>query len=472
MNSLALLISFLLAIHPAELPEPVVVGNLEAAYRSHYRGSLQFSQGNFQKANNYFQKAFDIDPNNPSFAFSLGVSMGRIGQIDRGLSILQQGLNKLKKQDPEYEHKLAKAHFFEGMIQLYGQRYGEAIRAFRNSIEIQKNIEDAPAVLSIFNNALGYAIVMDQGSGSHRRADLANHFHVHKRDLLKAIDFFEEALLADGSNKAAQRNYHKLCDSLQIPPRITYDTLGPVKRFNAPTGSSFFLPSNVMRAIEFTQYDEVLLLLDISGSMVMEKVICMDTTRFMVMKETAAFVLDNLNSSTRVGIATIGGDCNTTPKLWEEVGKLSLRDLKRTVDFLYPHGTTPLLERLKESPELFSDSTSTKKAIFLVSDGANVCRDPSGSICEWANAISRKNVTINIMTFLDATLNHINAFAEYTCLADNTKGKILYMDNLHCSLEYYTPDLVKDCQLYLPDFQRVNCWGPSVKNLWAIFPEE
>lgn len=471
MNIIAFLFYLFLANPPTDIPEVAPVRNLEAAYRSHYRGSIQFSKGNFQKANSYFQKAYDIDPTNSNFAFAFSVSLGRNGHIDRGLQVLQDGKRELKKQDPEYEQKLAKAHFFEGMIFLYGQRFGLAIKAFRSGIQIQEKLED-PTTLSIMSNALGYAIMMDQGSGSHRRADLAAHFHVHKRDLIKAIDYFEMALLADGSNKAAQHNYHKLCDSLQIPPRIAYDTLGPIKRFNAPTGSSFFLPSNVMRAIEFAKYDEVLLLLDISGSMVMEKVICMDTTRFMVMKETAAFVLDNLAPSTKVGIATIGGDCNTVPKLWEAVGKLSLRDLKQTVDFLYPHGTTPLLGRLKQSPELFSDSTSTEKAIFLVSDGANVCRDPSGSICEWANTLSRKNVTINIMTFLDATLNHINAFAEYTCLADNTQGKILYMDNLHCSLEYYTPDLIKDCLLYLPEFQRVTCWGPSVKNLWAIFPED
>lgn len=471
MNILTLLLYSILISFSIELPEAVPVRDLEAAYRSHYRGSIQFSKGNFQKANNHFQKAYEIDPLNASFAFSLGVSLGRIGQFDRGLRILQDGKGQLKKQDPEYRQKLAQAHFFEGMVLLYSQRYGLAINAFRNSIQIQENLED-PATLSIFNNALGYAIMMDQGSGSHRRADLPSHQHVHKRDLLRAIDYFENALLLDGSNPAAQHNYHKLCDSLQILPRISYDTLGPTRRFNAPTSSSFFLPSNVMRAIEFAQYDEVLLLLDISGSMVMEKVTCMDTTRFLVMKETAAFVLDNLSSSTQVGIATIDGDCNTVPKLWEAVGSLSIENLKMTVDFLYPHGTTPLLSRLKQSPELFSENNSTNKAIFLVSDGANVCRDAGGGICDWANGLAQRNVTINIMTFLDATLNHINAFAEYTCLADNTHGKILYMDNLHCSLEYYTPDLVKDCLLYLPEFRRVDCWGPSVKNLWAIFPED
>lgn len=471
MNILAPIFYLLLSISapsPSGQPPP---GNLEAAYRSHYRGSIQYGKGNFQKANNYFQKAYDIDPHNPSFAFSLAVSLGRTGQIDDGLNVLRIGTGNLKKQDPEYQQKLAKAHFFEGMIHVFGQRFGSAIQAFRNSISIQKELDD-PETLSIIHNAVGYAIVMDQGSGAHRRADLAPHLHVHQRDFLRAMEYFEASLLQDGSNPAAQYNYHKLCDSLEIAPRITYDTMGPVKRFNAPTGSSFFLPSNVMRAIEFAQYEEVLLLLDISGSMVMEKVTCMDTTRFMVMKETAAFVLDNLAPTTRVGIATIGGDCNTVPKLWESVGKLSLKDLKQTVDFLYPHGTTPLLERLKQSPELFSDSLTAQKAIFLISDGANVCSDPGGGICEWAKDLSKRNVTINVMTFLDATLNHINAFAEYTCLADNTKGKILYMDNLNCSLEYYTPDLVKDCHLYLPDFRRVSCWGPSVKNLWAIFPED
>ena len=75
------------------------------------------------------------------------------------------------------------------------------------------------------------------------------------------------------------------------------------------------------------------------------------------------------------------------------------------------------------------------------------------------------------MTFLDADLNNINAFAEYTCLADKTGGKILYLDNLRCGLEYYTYNLEEECMFFIPHMERVNCWGPAVKNLWAIFPE-
>jgi hypothetical protein len=187
------------------------------------------------------------------------------------------------------------------------------------------------------------------------------------------------------------------------------------------------------------------------------------------MKETTLFLMETLDSTVQIGIGTVGGDCGTVPRLWIEPGELNRTDLRWSIDFLVPDGTTPLLNMLKDTPDLFSDNPQTKKSIFLVSDGANICKAQGEGICEWAENLS--NISINIFTFLDTELNNIDPFAEYTCLADNTNGKILYLDNNRCSVEYFVFQLVEECLLQLPKVQKVNCWGKSVKNLWAIFPE-
>ena len=126
---------------------------------------------------------------------------------------------------------------------------------------------------------------------------------------------------------------------------------------------------------------------------------------------------------------------------------------------------------LSTAPELFSEDPAARKAIFLVSDGANVCSAGNLDICEWARRLPAQNTTINILTFLETSFRNANAFAEYSCLTDNTDGRILYIDNYRCRLERYEFDLVETCRFRIPEIQRVECWGPAVKDLWAIFGE-
>ncbi|NRA49110.1 MAG: hypothetical protein HRU12_08240 [Phaeodactylibacter sp.] len=194
----------------------------------------------------------------------------------------------------------------------------------------------------------------------------------------------------------------------------------------------------------------------------------MGATRFDVMKQTALFILDSLPESTKLGLGSIDGDCGTEPKAWDAVGELSRYDMRYRLRFLVPNGTTPLLERLQASPELFSEDNQTRKSIFLISDGANVCRANGEDICEWANALSKRKITINILTFLDATESNTNAFAEYACLADNTGGDILYMDNYRCGYEYFGASMVEQCLPRIPNLRKVTCWGRAYQNLWAV----
>jgi hypothetical protein len=320
-------------------------------------------------------------------------------------------------------------------------------------------------------NALGYAILLNQGKGAHERADLPPHYHVHKRDMLRAVENFENALASDASNESARYNYSILCDSLGLPPKPFTQVPAGLKALEE--GNTYRdLPVNIARAMAFQEFDEVVFLLDISGSMVQEEVACQGETRFAVMKETMQLILDEIDERTQVGIGTIGGDCGTEPRLWYRSNELTRKELDRHLGFLVPDGTTPLLDILKQSPALFTDSPNRKKAIFLVSDGANVCGDQGLDICDWAGGLPRQHITINILTFLETNFSNTNAFAEYGCLADNTNGRIVYIDNYHCRMERYEFDLVETCRFRIPEFQRVDCWGPAVKDLWAIFGEK
>ncbi len=435
----------------------------KAAFRAHYKGMLLYSEAHYERAVSHFEKAHSIIPDNYNFNLSLALALSRVGRADEGLGLLQKSDILLRSGDPDLAQKESTRYFLKGMVLLYADRAGQALQPLEKSIGLQEKLGD-PKRLSIYYNALGYATMLNQGGSDHGSDTLGWHYHVHRRDLIRSLGYFDQAVKYDTKNAAALYNYFLVRDTLGMGGMKDYyaqqDSAGP-----KPVGE---LPGNTNRTLEFTDYEELLFLLDLSGSMVMEKVPCMGTTRFEVMKQTALFILDSLPETTQLGLGSIDGDCWTEPKAWDAVGALSRYDMRYRLRFLVPNGTTPLLERLQASPELFSDDAQTRKSIFLISDGANVCRADGEDICDWASRLSSRKITINILTFLDATERNTNAFAEYACLADNTGGDILYMDNYRCGYEYFGASMVEGCLPRIPNLRKVTCWGRSYQNLWAV----
>jgi hypothetical protein len=295
--------------------------------------------------------------------------------------------------------------------------------------------------------------------------------HIRKHDLEKAHTYFEQALQADDENGVAFYNYKLLSDTLGLETAFHAPVHGAQARAQTDRPTFLNMHQHVYRTLELGQYDELAFMVDISGSMVAENVICMGSTRFEVMKDLGRKIVADLPASTQLGIGTIGGDCPDEPAKWKPSGTMTRRELDTDLRFLIPDGTTPLLTRLLRAPELFTDSTQTKKSIFLISDGANTCREAGLDICDFAEELSQKGITVNVLTFLSSTFNNTSAFSEYICLADNTGGKVVYMDNLRCYFETFDFDLTKACQLQIPTFQKSTCWGKHIETLWMYSPD-
>jgi hypothetical protein len=462
MNKPSLFLSALLLICLGMMP----VGNRQkTAFKAHYKGLVHYSEAHYSRAVQQFEKAHSIIPDNYTFTLSLALALSRVDRADEGLSLLQRSGHLLSSNDPDIEQKEATRQFIHGMILLHAGRAGQALRPLNASIDRQQSLGDAKK-LSIYHNALGYAHLLNQG-GSNHGDSLGMHYHVHKRDMLQALAAFDQAVEYDSKNPNALYNYFLLRDTLGLEGMEEY-LAGQDSAIVRKPGS---MPGNTDRALQFTDYEELVFLLDISGSMVMEKVPCMGANRFDVMKQTALYVLDSLPPDIEIGLGTVDGDCGTEPHAWDPVGALSRYDMRYRLQFLPPNGTTPLLERLQASPELFTGKEGIRKSIFLISDGANICRSGGVDICSWAERLAQEGITINILTFLDAVQSNTNAFAEYGCLADNTGGSILYMDNYRCGYEYFGASLVESEQPRIPNLQKVQCWGPAVKGLWAISTE-
>lgn len=464
MNKL-LLSLIVLGIVLAAVSFRTPVAGKKEAYRNYYVGTFYFNEGEVGNAVRNFRRAYSAVPDEYNFALALALALGRTGQADEALTVLQQGAVYLEATDPDLQKKIALRHFVTGMVYCYTEQFDQAVAALKPAINLLEQMKE-PRLLSIVHNTLGYAALLNQGNNAHKSEDRPKHIHIHSRDMERSLVHFAAALQQDGSNEAARHNYEMICDSLGIT-RVEYPRTAAAGAVDMANYGN--IPANIYTLLDFSPYDEIVFLLDISGSMVMEKVTCVNEDRFKVMKETAMYMFQKIPTNKQLGIGTIGGDCGTTPRLWHPVGSLSRKDFRYALDFLVPDGTTPLLNILMDSPELFSGQPDTRKTIFLISDGANICRIGNTDICEWADDLASSQISINILTFLNADLSNTNAFAEYTCLAQNTFGELIYIDANRCNARPFAFNLVEQCPLFLPDLERLNCLGPAVKSLWGVY---
>lgn len=445
-----------------------VLPDQKKAYSAHYQGSLLYAEGQIRQANQKFSRAYSILPRNFYFALSYGLSEGRLGNDRKGLDLIQEALLYLDPRDPDFAYKYATARFLRVMIHCYNQDYGEA---YNSLIATQRVAPDTLRLQSLIEHTLGYLTVTNQTLNRDRSNELPPHYHVRQHDLEKAHTHFEKALDLDPEQPATLRNYRMLCDTLGLPPRFA---AAPEKDKKAKVGEFTFLymHEKIIQDLRLDRYPELAFLVDVSGSMVSQQVICMNDDRFNVMKDLGRKIVDALPATTRLGLGTIGGDCPDPPAQWAPVGQLSRKEMHNKLRFLIPDGTTPLLTMLRETPSLFADSSQARKSIFLISDGANTCREPGLDICLFAEELARKNIAVNVLTFLNSSYNNTSAFSEYLCLAEKTGGQIIYLDNYRCFFQPFHFDLLETCYLELPVLPQSDCWGAGRDDLWMFDQEE
>jgi tetratricopeptide (TPR) repeat protein len=442
------------------------VVSTQQAYEWHYRGSLLYSEGRYKQARELLQNAYHAQPNNYNFGVAYGLCLGRLGDSGQAQGVFANSRRGILPRDPERSQKLALNTFFSGMSYLYSLHYGQAYVQLRSAVLSQKTLNQ-PKLLSIFYNALAYATLLNQSNNGHHREDMPSHYHIHRRDMERAADYYAQSLLANPENELSLDNYRELADTLQLLDELP-PGLGAILDTMKAAPTFIQMHQTIIRDLHLGEFDELVFLIDISGSMVMEKVVCYGEDRFTAMKELCMRILPEIKPQVQLGIGTIGGNCGTVPSHWNKTGSISRVDIHDKLRFLIPDGTTPLLSMLVKSPELFSKVDSTRKCIFLISDGANTCRESGWDICELAGMLKQKKIAVNVLTFLENSYDNTSAFGEYLCLSEITRGHIIYLDNYRCRLEPLALDLVKTCQFKFPDLQKSTCWGAHIKNLWMV----
>ncbi|PHI19640.1 hypothetical protein CEQ90_12275 [Lewinellaceae bacterium SD302] len=455
---------------------PTVADGGKAAYRNYFLGNYYFREAQIPRATGYFRKAYQAGPDRTNFALAYALCLAMTQKTTLALEVLGAARRTIPPLHPDYKLQLRDFNYAKAVIASLAGRYASAQSSLNYAIAAEQQLSASeldPERLGGMYTLLGYLDIMSQ-EAPRKHSGLAPHVHLQQRELRAAFEHLSRALSYDSDREDARQNLEILADTLQLEitieeyeaPVPDYQELGVYRTTDYP-----HLPQRMEGILPFGRYDEVLYLVDISGSMVMENIGCLAADRFTVMKEAATYLLQFTPDSTISGLATIGGDCTQDPDWWISTDSISRRELRWEIEHLNSNGTTPLLTTLVKAPELFSENNRSRKSIFFVSDGENVCSVPGLDICDWAGRLEEKNITLNVLTFLDQGLNNSGAFAEYACLADRSGGQVRYLDPLTCSIDNVGFDLLDQIEFPLPNFEKVNCWGGAVEKLWAIYPE-
>ncbi len=341
----------------------------------------------------------------------------------------------------------ARYYHFRGLLQLRMGFYHftRAYQSFREAYycELRSTVPSF-RLLSQIQNAMGYTRMIFGGPNLNGPKDYP-HSNWVTPDLINSLKNFEQALYFDETNSNALANRDTIVakikasgmwvdeielmvrpkpmelirSELMIDEKSTNDTLDLMDVNLLPNNKEVLL--NILQ-----QYDELLLAVDISGSMDDIHAV-KGVSRFVLMRELVLFLFHELPTSTQTGIVSVGGACRRQPQLYFPVEMDARKDVMDHMKMLKPDGNTPLIYSLTRGKELYT-TRENKKALFLISDGMERCGPPL-DLCILAGDLYALGIDLHIISFIMAGMEDSEfAYEIYHCMTRYSKGRIFRYD--------------------------------------------
>ena len=297
---------------------------------------------------------------------------------------------------------------------------------------------------SDIENARGYLSITARGLSTNR--DVKDPVCIVRHEFINmAIGHFREALMFNPENEYAQRNLDTLYQKLEqaglpIPPHpyrqnliagksISFDSLN-IDSLNStsllPVLDYSLLPKNYQLILaELSQYDEIILCIDLSGSMDDPVGWGPETSKFHVAQQLALYIAMNMRQNVFLGAISVGQDCDVTSMVLNHaVTEVSREALIMQIDNVRPYGHTPLNRRLQMTKNMFS-SRKNRKLVFLLSDGMDTCKEIP-DLCGTAATLANHGIDLSVFSFIYETLDEESrtAYSIYNCMVNPSEGKI------------------------------------------------
>lgn len=402
----------------ASIHQQLTDAHVDRAKKLHYRAIKLVKDQKFKKAKKLLIKAISLD-RNPEYFIDLADLYVRDGKPKKAFETIE------KIVIDDHTEPIKKVQF-SAWKAYYGLSLGiprVPREKFNDAIELMElyKIDSNSMLSSLYNNS-AVSRIFYQSDGSTDDYPL-----IHRRDFEQASRYFQKAIELDPDNCTA---YYNLEFSKTVLNEIPFDTMKydyiEVEQFLELSYPDLFCilpgrPKHTTIVEKLSKYKEVVLVLDISGSM--SAIASTGQSRFNLMQEVAGGIISDLDTAVQIGIITLGQDCAVKPQYEFRVGEVDRKTLSSTVDNLRLNGATPLNRRLQEARQLFTDKKG-EKAIFLFSDGINSCNQ-SSSTCMLGQEIGASGINIFAFSLLLEESQYFDEYAIYDCITKASYGELI-----------------------------------------------
>jgi tetratricopeptide (TPR) repeat protein len=345
-------------------------------------------------------------------------------------------------------NQLGLYYYYLGVTQMLAKRgwinYKQAEKSLnRAALELRRSYLPDYGFFSDIENARGYLSITARGISTNDQKDLV--CIVRHEFINMAINHFRDALIYNPENAIAQQNLDTLLGKLNmvglpIPPypysqnkitglSIAFDSLNIDSLHNTsnlPVLDYTLLPNDYQLILsELSQYDEIILCLDLSGSMDDAVGWGPEVSKFVVAQQLALFICMQMREDVFIGAMSVGRECDEVSAVLNyPIASVSRREVLMQIDAIRPYGPTPLNKRLRMTRNMFS-IRQNRKLVFLLSDGMDTCNEIN-KLCETAAMLASNGIDLSIFSFIYETLDEESrtAYSVYNCMTNPSEGKI------------------------------------------------
>ena len=387
----------------------------------HYKASKLKESGKTKRAIKTLKKAVTLD-NKREYLIDLAELYLIKEEHEKAYQYINQ-ITTSRSDSPMDEVKIAS---WKGIYALNTGLHEAPRKNFRKALDLLDLYQiENQALRSTLNCNLAVARIFDQSKAGD------SFDKIHRKDFVQSKYYLQKALELNPFNCVAAHNLDVVDQVLSIPDQwLDYGYLKkhhfatlPIPEFDCEPTITIPEPTpNLTLEEDLQQKDEVLFVLDISGSMKL-RIPELRKSRFQLMIEKVTTLIEELGPNVRIGVLTLGQTCNDEPILSIPPGMKSHIELIRLIQSLEPTGDTPLNHRLDLAAQLFSPHYG-RKAIFLATDGIESCNYEQ-STCDIGERLRRKGLQLHAYSLLLETPENAKEYAIYDCLTKATNGQLL-----------------------------------------------
>jgi Mg-chelatase subunit ChlD len=403
-------------------------------------------QNNIPLARKHYIKAFEYSP----YEYTIHQKAMDFFFKNKDLENLERYLSLDLMSNSNHNGKALKL-YYKGIIQMKGgvENFHDAYASFHSAKhQIERSEFPDLDLWADILVACGYSKVVTRSLSSDGQDYYFSVLRV--QDFMNAYPYYKKASILDPEHEVALKNLDTVearitnCGmELPITSQFTFETEELKKRIHQDSIKKDslnyinqlrdinlqHLPKQIGQMISLlNNYDEIVMVMDISGSMEEGVDWAQQVTRFNVMQELSLAILKQANPRINIGAITVGGECGIDPMLRSGIGENRRSELSDLITSVRPNGWTPLNRMLNDAGTLFT-SANNRKTVLLISDGMDSCREGI-NLCETAVKLHNSGIDLTVFSFLFEGTSYENNFAYqiYECMTEAANGKIFHLD--------------------------------------------